>query len=317
MDPKEQNQKMVPQTHNKAETIAVLFRRFYAAFPYLSIDPLIEYFSFFGGIEERVALDPFGGLESNIEAHILAQFDDALGWITPSYLMDDPYRKLLIAVARGDGKLLNIFRRAGLSETVGGSLLHELEALGILRIEASREPPIRRHKHQPLPKELRGYRIQSKARFIRPFHRFWFGFVAPYVRDFESGSDERFWENYRQHRDRALSLIFEHLSNALIEQTFAPRDPIISYGSWWDRKSEYDLLAMTEGGRVLLGECKYKGRKITKGELTKLQEKAKQTGLRVDTFVLFSRNGFSKELAGMVGEELMLFGIEDFEGLVL
>ena len=296
--------------------IVSLFRAFHRAFPYLEIDPLIEYFSFFGGMEDRVVLDPFGGLEENIETQILAPFDEALTWIAPSYLMDDPYRKLLIAVARGDGKLLNIFRRAGLSETVGGSLLHELESLGILRIEVSREPPIRKHKHQPLPKELRGYRIQSKARFVRPFHRFWFGFVAPYARELEQGERRRFWDNYRLHRDRALSLIFEHLSNALIEQIFAPTDPIISYGSWWDRTSEYDLLAITEGGRVLLGECKYKGRKITKGELTKLQEKAAQTGLRVDTFVLFSRNGFSKELVGMAGEGLMLFGIEDFEGLV-
>ena len=296
--------------------IVSLFRAFHRAFPFLEIDPLIEYFAFFGGVEDRMVLDPFGGLEANIEAQIFEDFGKALTWITPSYLMDDPYCKLLIAVARGDGKLLNIFRRAGLSETVGGSLLHELESLGILRIEASREPPIRRHKHQPLPKELRGYRIQSKARFVRPFHRFWFGFVAPYARELERGEHRHFWENYRLHRDRALSLIFEHLSNALIEQTFALSDPIISYGSWWDRKSEYDVLAITEGGRVLLGECKYKGRKITKGELTKLQEKAMQTGLRVDAFVLFSRNGFSKELLGMAGEGLMLFGIEYFEGLV-
>jgi len=295
--------------------IGAMFRAFHRAFPFLEIDPLIEYFSFFGGMEDRVALDPFGGLEANIEAHILVSFDEALTWITPSYLMEDPYRKFLIAVARGDGKLLNIFRRAGVSEAVGGSLLQELTSLGILRIEASREAPIRRQKHQPLPKEMRRYRIQSKARFVRPFHRFWFGFVAPYAQELARGEHRRFWENYRLHRDRALSLVFEHLSNALIEQTFAPHDPIVSYGSWWDRTSEYDLLAMTKARRVLLGECKYKGRKITKGELTKLQDKAKQTGIRVDTFVLFSRNGFSKELTGMAGEGLMLFGIEDFERL--
>ena len=272
----------------------------------------------FGGVEDRIVLDPFGGLETNIEVHILANFDEALTWIAPSYLMDDPYRKLLIAVARGDGKLLNIFRRAGLSETVGGSLLHELESLGVLRIEPSREPPIRRRqKNQPLPRELRRYRIQSKARFVRPFHRFWFGFVAPYARDLESGRNERFWENYRQHRDRALSLIFEHLSEALLAQTLVPNDTILSSGSWWDRRSEYDLLLVTQSGRVILGECKYTGRAVTKGELTKLQDKAAQTGIRVDTYALFSRNGFSKELSGMAGEGLMLFGIEDFEKLVI
>ena len=297
--------------------IGSLFRAFHRVFPFLEIDLLIEHFAVFGGVEDRVILDPFGGLEANIEAHILEGFDKALTWIAPSYLMDDPYRKLLIAVARGDGKLLNIFRRAGLSEAVGGSLLHELESLGILRIEASRESPIRRrHKHQPLPKELRGYRIQSKARFVRPFHRFWFGFVAPYARELEQGEYRRFWKNYRDHRDRALSLIFEHLSEALLVHTLAPDDTILSGGSWWDRRSEYDLLLVTKSGQVILGECKYTGRAVTKGELTKLQDKAMQTGIRVDTYALFSRNGFSKELSGMAGEGLMLFGIEDFEGLV-
>ena len=292
-------------------------RAFAKKFPFLEIDSLIEYFAFFGGMEDQVVLDPFGGLEANIEAQILTNFNKALTWIEPSYLMDDPYRKLLIAVARGDGKLLNIFRRADLSETVGGSLLHELESLGILRIEASREPPVRRrHKNHPLPKELRGYRIQSKARFVRPFHRFWFGFVAPYARDLERGEHRRFWENYRHHRDRALSLIFEHLSEALLVHSLAPEDAILSGGSWWDRRSEYDLLLVTQSGRVILGECKYTSRAVTKGELTKLQDKAMQTGIRVDTYALFSRKGFSKELSGMAGEGLMLFGIEDFEKLV-
>ncbi len=297
--------------------IGSLFRAFYRAFPFLEIDPLIEYFAVFGGMGDQVVLDPFSGLEANIETQILSHFDETLMWITPSYLMDDPYRKLLIAVARGDGKLLNIFRRAGLSETVGGSLLHELESLGILRIEASREPPVRRgRKNQPVPKELRGYRIQAKARFVRPFHRFWFGFVAPYARELEQGEFSRFWDNYRRHRDRALSLIFEHLSEALLVHTLADNDPVLSSGSWWDRRSEYDLLLVTRSGRLILGECKYTGRAVTKRELTKLQDKAAQTGLRVDTYALFSRNGFSKELSGMAGEGLMLFGIEEFGKLV-
>jgi len=292
--------------------IAALLQAFHRAFPYLEIDPLIEYFSFFGGVEDRVKLDLFGGLEANIQDQILDRFALASAWITPSYLLDDPYRKLLTAVARGDGKLLNIFRRAGLSETVGGQLLNELESLGILRIETSRESKSSRQHGQQLPKDVRRYRIQSKARFVRPFHRFWFGFAAPYGRELVEGKAQRFWENYHRHRDRALSYVFEQLSNALLAHRLAPSDPILSQGSWWDRRSEYDLLAITRSGRVILGECKYTGRAVTKGELTKLQDKAAQTGIRVDTYALFSRSGFSKELEGMAGEGLLLFGIEAF-----
>ena len=302
---------------HKELPIEKALRDFHHAFPYLEIDPLIEYFAFFGGVEDRMDIDPFGGLEATIQREIIERYPQAREWIEPSYLHDDPYRSLLIAIARGDGKILNAFSRAGLSESVGGQMLQSLESLSILRIIASRESRPQRRKGQQLPREYRGYRIQPKVRFVQPFYRFWFGFVAPYASQLEQGDSRRFWENFHRHRDRALSLVFEQLSNALLVKRLSHTDPILSYGSWWDRRSEYDLLAITRSGRLILGECKYKGRAITRGELTKLQEKAAQTGIRVDTWALFSRNGFSKELERMAGDDLWLFGIEDFFQLVV
>jgi len=297
--------------------ITAQFQAFYRAFPYLEIDALIEYFAFFGGGERDLGLDLLAGLESNIRDTVITRFRETEQMISPSYLLDEPYRPLLTAVARGDGKLLNIFRRARLSEAAGGHLLNTLVSLGILRIEASREAKAHRRYGQQLPREIRRYRIQSKARFVHPFHRFWFGFVAPYGEALARGEAEPFWANYHRHRDRALSYLFEQLSNALLIQRFASHDPVLSHGSWWDRRHEYDVLAITRSGRLILGECKYTGRAITKGEWTKLRDKAAQTGLRVDTWALFSRSGFSRELEGMAGEDLLLFGIEDFFQLVV
>ena len=284
-------------------------------FPHFEIDPLIEYFSFFGGLETWEGFALFGGVEATVERQILGRLEEVRERITPSYLMEAPYRLLLVAVARGDGKLFNAFRRARLSETVGGQLVRELVTQGVVALEASREPPIRRRHGQQLPRELRGYRIQSKVRFVRPFDRFWFGFVVPFLGELARGETQQFWTYLRRHRSRASSLVFEQLSNALLEQTFLAEDPIIGTGSWWDRRSEYDVLAFTRGGRLILGECKYTGRSITKGELTKLQDKAAQTGFAVDTWVLFSRSGFSRELSGMADDTLLLFGVEDFERL--
>lgn len=66
-------------------------------------------------------LDLFGGLEATISKEIIEHYSEAKTWIEPSYLMEDPYRSLLTAIARGDGKILNAFSRAGLSESVGGA----------------------------------------------------------------------------------------------------------------------------------------------------------------------------------------------------
>jgi len=235
--------------------------------------------------------------------------------ITPSYLLEPPYRNFLMAVARGDGKIFNIFKRAKLNETVGHDILLHLIDLGIIWIEKSREKPLKIYPKQKIKKNLRSYRIQPKVRFVATFFRFWFGFVEPYRDEIRRGEIEKFINNYRKHNDRLVSYNFEQLSNTLLQRHYAKFDPIISCSSFWDRYSEFDLLAITQSGKIVLGECKYRGRKICKNELNKLKEKAIHSGIRVDTFALFSKNGFSNELLSSQDTNLVLFDLEDFQKL--
>ena len=299
----------------KNDSIKQLFKNFYTHFSYLEIEQALEYFAFFGGIETATDIDFFDDLDEVVLHNILLDNKRIEALITPSYLLEAPYRNLLIAVARGDGKLLNVFKRARVNETVGGELIAELVDLGILKLEASRETPLKSHPKQKIKKNFRTYRIQAKARFREPFMRFWFGFVEPYKREIQQGKTHAFLENYRHHYDRCVSLTFEQLSNDLLEEYFSRKDPLLSKGSFWDRYSEFDLLCMTRSGKVVLGECKYKGRKICKNELNKLKDKAIQSGIDVDKYALFSKNGFSNELRQEEGEDLLLFELEDFRCL--
>jgi len=268
-------------------------------------------------MEERVRLDFFENTDQSVERVFVEEFPQTAEWIRPEYLVETPYRELLISVARGDGRMLGIFRRARLHESTGGALVDELVRSGVLRVESSRERrPERLYPGQPIRKELRGYRIQPKVRFVHPFFRFWFGFVEPFRKELERGRGDRFVENYRQHRDRALSLVFEQLSNELLELDFSQRDPLVSKGSYWDRHSEFDLLCRTTGGRLILGECKYTGRPVCRGELKKLREKAVHSGIRPDLFALFSRSGFSRELRESGESDVLLFSLKDFERLL-
>ena len=235
--------------------------------------------------------------------------------ISPSYLLDSPYKKILTAVSRGDGKLLNIYKRAKVSEAVGTELIEQLVELNILSIEKSREAPLKVHPKQKIKKNLRAYRIQSKARFRSPFLRFWFGYVEPYSDALSQGKSDAFIENFRKHYDRSLSLSFEQLSNELLELHFQSSDPLIGKGSFWDRHSEFDIVAVTKSGKVIVGECKYKGRKVCKNELNKLKDKAINSGIRVDIYALFSKNGFSNELKHSQEKNLLLFELEHFKKL--
>jgi len=273
----------------------------------------LEYFAFLGGINSSIYIDFFDGIDRAIEEYILKDIQPIEDSISPSYLLLSPYRDILVAIARGDGKLLNIFRRARVGESVGMSILQELQALDIIKIEKSRERPLQTHPKLKLKKHLRSYRIQSKVRFKEPFLRFWFGFIEPYKKELIIKKSERFWDNYYNHRDRCASLVFEQLSNDLVELLY---QPLITKGSFWDRYSEFDLLAITNDKKLLLGECKYKGRKVCKNELTKLKEKAINSHIRVDTYILFSLSGFSNELLQNRDKNLLLFEAKDFEKLL-
>jgi len=282
----------------------------------LQIEGALEFFAFFGGIKWPVEIDFFDDLDEVVLHQVLPNVETFARAVSPSYLLEEPYRKLLIATARGDGKLLNVFRRARINEATGGELLSELVDLGILLLEPSREAPLREYPRQKVKKHLRHYRIQSKVRFRAPFLRFWFGFIEPYRRDIAQGKTGAFLENFRQHQDRCASLSFEQLSAELLSDYFAQDDPLLSEGSYWDRHSEFDLLGVSRSGKVILGECKYKGRKICKSELNKLKEKALHSGISVDIYALFSKNGFSNELLQSKDEKLLLFEVEDFRRLL-
>jgi len=277
----------------------------------------LEYFAFFGGIGPSVEIDFFDDLDEVMLHQLLVNIKAFEKTVSPSYLMEAPYRKLLIAVARGDGKLLNVFKRAKINETAGGELIAQLEELGIVELEKSRESPLKEYPKQKIKKHLRSYRIQSKARFKTPFLRFWFGFVEPYKEDIAEGRVQAFLENFRQHRDRCSGLVFEQLSNDLLAHYLRQKDPLVSKGGFWDRYSEFDLLGISSRGKVILGECKYKGRKVCKNELNKLKEKASQSGIQVDRYALFSKNGFSNELRQSGDKSLLLFELEDFRRLLL
>jgi len=294
--------------------IKTSFQRFYKHFSYLSLEQAVEYFSILGGIGENIELDYFDDIFSMVESNFVEKFTNFQDIVSPSYLAETPYRELLIAVARGDGKLYSVLRKAKLSESVGERVIEELVSLGILKVEYSRESPLRTHPKHKLPKDQRAYRIQDKLRFTQPFMRFWFGFVIYYKNDLLLGKGEKFLENFEQHYERLRSLVYEQLCNDLLLKVYT--EPIISSGSYWNIYSEFDILAVTKSKKLILGECKYKDRTVCKNELTKLKQKAAESGMKVDVYALFSKSGFSKELLGLRDEKLLLFDLNDLKVLL-
>ncbi|HFQ61987.1 MAG TPA: hypothetical protein ENK39_06805 [Epsilonproteobacteria bacterium] len=251
-----------------------------------------------------------------VESNFVENFINFQNLVSPSYLLETPYREVLVAVARGDGKLYSVLRKAKLSEGTGEKIIAELVSLDILKVEYSRESPLRTHPKHKLPKDQRAYRIQDKLRFTQPFMRFWFGFVTYYRKDLMQAKGEKFLENFEQHYERLRSLVYEQLCNDLLLHYYENKEPILSSGSYWNVYSEFDILAVTKSKKIILGECKYKDRTVCKNELTKLKQKAAESGIKVDVYALFSKSGFSKELLGMKSNTLLLFDLNDLKVLI-
>jgi len=294
------------------QRIKLKFQRFSRHFQNMSIEQLFEYFALFGGIEESIFLDCTLSVEENIQRNILENFATFDALIAPSYIKKAPFCNFLVAASYGDTKIHNIFRRSSIREPIGKEIIAQLLELDTIGVVESREAPLKSHPKQKLKKALKSYKIQPKIRFKEPFYRFWFGFVEPFRADILHGNFERFFEYFNKHSTALTSLVYEELSNALIAQEF----DALSSGNYWDKNGEFDILAFSQENKVILGECKYKNKKICKNEWSKLQYKAMLSGIKPDIWVLFSKNGFSNELKKNPIENLKLYDLSAFNEFI-
>ncbi len=290
------------------------FRSFCAQNAHLSLENQIELFAIFGGLQPLPRFEIGGDLFSLVTHYFVSEFFESITWIKPEYLHEESYAKFLTALARGSGMARALFRRARIGETRGEAMARQLEEAGVLRRLESREAPIVLSRGQKLKKELRGYRVQDRYRFTKPFLRFWFAFVAPYASELTHGEGRRFLDNFRKHYEGLRSLVFEQLCDALLVELYGD---VRSHGSYWDRENEFDILIESKSGERILGECKYTSRPVTKAELNKLIAKAEYSRLKIDTFALFSKSGFSKELRQAESRKLRLFELKDLQALLL
>jgi hypothetical protein len=292
------------------------FQDFFARHPYLTLEQSVEFFSIFGGLDAAFPLDLLEETADVVHKHCTEDFARLEESIRPSYLLDTPYKALLTAIAKGDGKYHKALRKAKLSEEVGQNIVNALVELDVLYVENSRETPLRQHPKHKLPKSQRKYKIQDKLRFKKPFLRFWFAFVVGNEEALSQGEGDVFFTHFKQHYERLRSLVYEQLSDALLREYYSKKDAIETSGSYWNIYSEFDILAVSKRKKVILGECKYKERSVCKNELTKLKLKAKESGIAVDVYALFSKSGFSKELQSMKSDTLLLFDLNDLEVLL-
>lgn len=289
------------------------FRNFYFKNYPDDMEQLIEYFAVFGGLD--IELDSSMHITELIRLHIFDNFDEISRRIERLTHSDPVNIRLLNALAVGDRRIFSAFKRAGLNNGNGGAALKYLQERGVVEVEYSRETHPKDLQETKVKRELARHRISDKILFTQPYLRFWFYFIAPHKKEIQLGEYDNFFEKFNEKQNQYTSLVFEELSELLLNYNLRDAQ-ILSSGSYWDMNLEIDILTLTDNGSIYVAECKWTNHKVNKKELNKLQDKCEKLGISPTQIILFSKRGFSKELESMAGKEISLYKAKDFESLL-
>lgn len=153
---------------------------------------------------------------------------------------------------------------------------------------------------------FKDYYAQNKVIFNSNYARFYFYFLKSLEKIILKDKDLAFsiisnnFNNY-------LSYIYEQIAKQWCEKNFN----IKGIKSIWGKDYECDIF-YNNYELSLLGEVKFKGKKMCLSSYSRLLQKAKYLGFEPDYFVLFSQSGFSNKLLSLNDKRLILANHESF-----
>ncbi|ASM36759.1 MAG: DUF234 domain-containing protein [Campylobacter sputorum] len=280
----------------------------YQTHKHLDIHSLIEFHFVFDAYE---ITPKYYDVFEAIRYEILYKVDE----LKKRFYFDSKHQKLiskaLYKLSKNDRKQNYVFKLfpRGLAHIIYTNILFS----DLIYIEKSSEKPIIKDKKEKIKKELRRYTIQDKLHFKNNFTRFWFRFIEPNLKLIELGKYDLMMEIIMEDFDNYASLPFELLAKEIIASRLKiPPFEIVSY---WDKDIEIDIFIKSKIGYIV-GEVKYKNKKICKNVINVLLKKCDKLGIKPAKIVLISKSGFSNELLKEKNENITLFSIENFKELL-
>ncbi|MBE9551104.1 MAG: ATP-binding protein [Proteobacteria bacterium] len=283
------------------------FRQFFET---ENFENLLKIYSFTGGVPRYIEdVDERLSLEENIRTNILIKgspFQNEPKFILAEEI-DAPntYFSILSAIAHGEHKVGNIAKRLEIKVQGLNRYLERLRELDLV----GRDVPVTEKNPAKSKKGL--YRIKDN------FFRFWFRFIFPNMSHIEFANYEVVLQSIREGLDQFCSFVYEDVALEIVQdhiKTGRIKGDFNSFGRWWSKDVEIDLVAISPDWRhILVGECKWTNQPVSYEVLNKLKSKAlllknvlKNKDVRV-TYAMFSKSGFSGELISGKPQDLLLF----------
>jgi len=286
----------------KFPTLLEQFRSFCYQNQATDLETAVEYFAVFGGMGWKV--DMTRPLRELIEEKVLKNYRYIHGDIAKITQSDKTHHAILSALSVGDRREHSAFKRAGVPRQDGEASIDFLVQNGLLIRDRSQTQPVDENEE-----------VSDKMLFTLPFFRFWFSSVSPYYKGIREGDFTEVRARLEHMAQDFSDHIYAQLVMEMIKQSFKD-DPVEKIGSYWDKRTDIDILAKTKSGKIIAGGCKYGRSKAKKSELTKLKESCAKAEIEPDIYLLFGKGGFSNELKKEKGESLRLFTLKNLKILL-
>lgn len=266
----------------------------------------VEEYAFTGGIphymelmdRERPVLDNIERLTMSLGSPLMTEI---------SYLMEEEFRDtaiyntLLKTIAQGNRKMESITSATRLKASDVMPYLSRLIGMGMVESKVSQK------ERSPEKSRNRLYTISDR------FIAMWYRFVYPYKNDIALGiNDEAVRELNDHYIDSHVAFVFEDISRSELRRYLRSKSIAASYGSYWDGKTEIDVVAIDSKNKTLYaGECKYRKDKIGAEVVNHLVDACSNLRAFKEYEVIlcfFSASGYTEAaLAAMNGHNALVF----------
>jgi len=265
----------------------------------------------FGGVPYYLEeVSPDATLAENVRRTILSRhgsLHDEPDYVLRMELTEPTrYFSILEAIAGGNTSRNEIAGTTGVDYNQLSKYLDRLSRLRLIE------------RHVPITERTERSK-RGRYRIRDPFFRFWFRFVYGTGDRYDELGDAAYDELVRPKLADFVSGSFEDLCRSAL-RTLYPESTVVETGGWWYDDHEIDVVGLTTGETLLVGECKFQQSPLGYDAFSKLQRHAEELRWtpdggtdRVERYALFSRSGFkpSVEEAAEERDDLQLFTVED------
>ncbi len=212
------------------------------------------------------------------------------------------YNTILAALAEGNRKLNDLHAITEFSRAKISVYLKHLIELDLVE------------KLTPLSQEGRDNVKKGMYRIKDNFINFWYRFVFPNLSELMRGKADNVYEEkvapylneYMQEYFADVCTEFLKLMN--LKQKLPEK--ILWWERWYGKNGTLDILAQSEKGKNLVGNCIWKEKKADLNDYDTLQSLAADAGKEPDSCFLCSKEGFTEELRGIADSNTNLTLVE-------